>query len=250
MPEPKIVSDSNRKVECPEHGVREATFVCQHLVSGSGAGFHWGTDKDEPDQRWPDAWCDACERIRESEGEWNDQSEAFAAIRLLCDRCYERARERNWKQDEAAYNRFVGEAVAYLRACQDELESQYALGRYQRYDWNQETGQLIFSREGRVEVVADIQFVGSLSTRSNTWLWSWANESITEPVKHRVRQVRTYGEEYRYLKLASACWSADEADGWEMTAIAADRLKAKGAYRSPDKRGASFLVMTEVRWAQ
>jgi len=243
------VSDSSRRVDCAQHGVREATFVCRHLVTGLGAGFHWGFDEDEPDRIWPDAWCDACERVRESEGGWNDRSEAFAAVRLLCDRCYEAARQRNWREDAAAFDSLLREAVAHLNERQAHLQSRYALGSYPRYDWSQDTGQLIFSRDGHAGVVADVQFVGTLSTHSQTWLWSWANPSIAEPVKQRIRRVRAYGETHRYLRLASACWSAQEADGWEMTAIAAYLLGAMGAYRSPEDRGFSFLVMTDVHRA-
>jgi hypothetical protein len=39
-------------------------------------------------------------------------------------------------------------------------------------------------------------------------------------------------------------------DGWEMTSVAAFLLKAKGAYRSPDERGFTFMILTDVRWAQ
>jgi hypothetical protein len=244
------VSEPGNGVECPEHGVRDATFVCQHLASGVGSGFHSGHDDDDPDRLWPDAWCDACERVRESEGEWNDRSETFAGVRLLCDGCYQRVRERGWKQDDDAFSKLVSDAVAYLRGRQDQLYSRYDLGSYPRYDWNQKAGQLIFSDGGRARVIADFQFVGSISTRSDTWLWSWANRSILESVKQRVRQVRAYGDEHRYLKLASACWTAKEADGWEMTAITAYLLGAAGAYRSPDDRGFSFLAITQVHWAQ
>jgi hypothetical protein len=63
-------------------------------------------------------------------------------------------------------------------------------------------------------------------------------------------KVREYEEAHSLLKLASAYWSADEEDGWQMTAVSAYLLKAKGAYRSPDERGFTFMVMTDVRWAQ
>jgi hypothetical protein len=144
----------------------------------------------------------------------------------------------------------LSDAVTYLRERQDQLYSRYNLGSYPRYDWNQDTGQLIFSDGGRARVIADIQFVGSISTRSDTWLWAWANRSILESVKQGVRQVRAYGNEHRYLKLASACWTAEEADGWDMTAITAYLIDAAGAYRSPDDRGFSFVAITGVHWAQ
>src|SRR5712675_1358664 len=72
----------------------------------------------------------------------------------------------------------------------------------------------VFSDGGKPRVVADIVFVGSVSTRSNTWLWSWANDSYLENVKSRMREVRQYGAKHRLLQLAAAHWSATEQDGW------------------------------------
>ena len=206
------MSEMKDRVECARHGSREATYVCQHLVSGEGTGFHYAHDDEDPDGRWPGAWCDACERVLDAEGEWNDRSEAFAGIRLLCDGCYQVVRERNWTQDHAAFKGLTSDAVAYLQPRQDQLSAKFGLDRFECYDWDQRTGQLIFSEDGQARVVADIQFVGSISTRSGTWLWSWANRSIPESMKHGVRDVRAYGETHRYLKLASAAWAAEEAD--------------------------------------
>jgi hypothetical protein len=244
------MDEIQKSVECSEHGVGDATYVCQHLVSGIASGFHCDHDDGDQFQGWPDAWCDACDRVYKSEGGWNERSEALVGVRLLCDRCYQRVRERNWKQDDQAFRTLVDEATAYLQPRQDQLTAQYGLGSYPRYDWDQETGHLIFSDNGQARVIADIQFVGSISTQARTWLWSWANQSIQESVKRRVRAVRTYGDDHRYLKLASACWAADEGDGWDMTAICAFLMSAAGAYRSPDDRGFTFLVMTDVRWAR
>ena len=81
------MSEMKDRVECASHGSREATYVCQHLVSGEGSGFNYAHDEEDPDELWPGAWCDACERVLDAEGEWNDRSEAFARIRLLCDGC-------------------------------------------------------------------------------------------------------------------------------------------------------------------
>ena len=42
------------------------------------------------------AWCRACDQVRIREGgDWNEVSEAFAKITLICHHCYEAARARN-----------------------------------------------------------------------------------------------------------------------------------------------------------
>lgn len=238
-------------IECAEHGTGRATFVCQHFANGGrDLGFHWGHSEDDPDGLWPDAWCDACEAVLVEEGGWNERAEASAAIRLLCDACYEHVRADNWLQDERAWDELLHSAIDYLHARQEHLQSRFRLDEYEKYGWDQDTAELVFYHEDRPRVVADIQFVGSVSRRSNTFMWSWGNRSIAESNKDRVRRVRTYGEEHGFLKLASAVWTAEEEDGWEMTAVTALLLGAAGAYRSPDDYGSSFLVMTDIRWIE
>lgn len=86
-----------RKVNCCIHGQQEETFVCQHLVeslsTGEKVGFY---SAFEPRG---DAWCSMCETVRVKEGgksgDWNDKSEAFADIKLLCGSCYDQIRELN-----------------------------------------------------------------------------------------------------------------------------------------------------------
>lgn len=84
-------------VVCHDHGEQEQTFVCRHLVSalrtGENVGFYWSGDHRG------DAWCAACEEVRIREGgdsgDWNERSEAFADIHVLCGACHDRIRERH-----------------------------------------------------------------------------------------------------------------------------------------------------------
>ena len=82
------------KVECPVHGPQDETYVCCHLVeslkTGEKVGFYYASEPRG------DAWCAACEEVRVREGgesgDWNDRSEAFAQIKLLCGACYDKVR--------------------------------------------------------------------------------------------------------------------------------------------------------------
>ena len=86
------MGDPEKTLHCREHGAAYATFVCRHIATGSRQGFNYGNLEDPR----PDAWCDACDRaLMEHGGEWNDVSEAFAGITLICSECYDRARARN-----------------------------------------------------------------------------------------------------------------------------------------------------------
>jgi hypothetical protein len=77
-----------RKVECNNHGLSVATFVCQHLTKIDKVGFNEAFASDPNNLEEFQAWCDECEKIRVIENGWNDKSERFAKIELLCHKCY------------------------------------------------------------------------------------------------------------------------------------------------------------------
>jgi hypothetical protein len=155
----------------------------------------------------------------------------------------------NTHWDEARYSEFVAECYRYLNAAQDRAKEEFRLGSYQRFDWDQEKGTLVFSDAGIAKVVAALQFVGSISKRSGTWLWSWANATVLPNIKDRIEDVRAFGERRSLTELTTAKWNATEEDGWAMTAVTSKLLQAKGAYRSPDQNGFSFFVFTDIWWA-
>jgi hypothetical protein len=152
-------------------------------------------------------------------------------------------------QRTAEFDALVEESQAYLQGRQALLDAEYHIFQWPRYDWSQESAQLIFSDAGRQRVIADIQFVGSISTKSDTWLWAWANNSVAPKLYKKMSQVRGYGASRRILQLTTEKWHGHEVDGWEMTSIAAHLLQAAGAYRSAGDFGFTFMVMTDVRWA-
>lgn len=75
-------------VECPDHGTEPSAFVCRHLNLETSVGFVEGYDPDEPETELYQAWCRACDEVLVEEGGWNDRSEAFAGIRMVCRGCY------------------------------------------------------------------------------------------------------------------------------------------------------------------
>lgn len=88
---------AGRIVECETHGESGPAYVCSHLLDGLRArdirsiGFH----EAEPEPNDDDCcgWCQACEDVRLAEGGWNDRSEGFARIKLVCRGCFEDIRQ-------------------------------------------------------------------------------------------------------------------------------------------------------------
>lgn len=148
------------------------------------------------------------------------------------------------------YEAFVADSEAYLKSVQDQTKAEFNLGAYERYDWDQENETLVFSDQDIAKVIAQIQFVGSISIETNTWLWAWANDSVLPGLYEEIWRVKAFGEENNYWQLHMSKWEADEVDGWTMTAIAANLLRARGAYRSPKDNGYTFMIFTRIDWAE
>lgn len=153
--------------------------------------------------------------------------------------------------DTIAFEDLSKKAYEYLYHQQDVCNEVYKVGSYQNWYYDQTTGELTFSDSGINKLIIDYEEVGSLSFRSNTWLWAWANPHLEEKVKSAIGQVRDYGEKRKFERLTNEKWEADEYDAWEMTAIAAYLMKAKGAYRVPtsDSMLYSFMIYKNIRWA-
>lgn len=147
---------------------------------------------------------------------------------------------------EQEYGLFAEDARQKLGDLNERLEVAFNIGHYERWDYQQESGEFVFSHQGTPKVAAQVQVVGSYST-AKTWLWSWANASIMESARQRISEVRDFGIKEGIAKLTEPKWAAEESDGWEMAAVATKLLGAKGAYRAPVRAGFLFVIFTDVK---
>jgi hypothetical protein len=87
-----------RTVHCREHGPVRPAYVCRHLVKQlqdphpERIGFFKpdaavGSTLDDLE-----GWCGECDAVLRRVGEWNDESEAFAGVTLICSGCYDTVR--------------------------------------------------------------------------------------------------------------------------------------------------------------
>lgn len=149
----------------------------------------------------------------------------------------------------AAFAELVQEACEWTANRQEALKRVYEIGTYERFDWYQERGIIIFSTAGIPKIVADIQFVGTTSRLTRSWLWAWRNASFLEPVTRASNHVRQFGESEEHLKLTRPKWHANETDGWEMASVQAWLTRAEGVYRTPSPVGSTFMTLANVRRA-
>jgi len=145
------------------------------------------------------------------------------------------------------FDRLCCEADEYTKACNDMLEARYRVRRCTQSDYNLRTGEAVFSDGGTLKLIARFQIAGTFSTCLQTWLWSWANPSIPEPVKRELLRVKKFGERHGIPELMDDHWHGASTHGWCMTNIAAMILQAQGAYRCTcDPERFLFVVITDL----
>jgi len=152
--------------------------------------------------------------------------------------------------DPDNFSTFLHEAVHHLKDLNKKCEEEFRISSWPRWDYNLDRGTLTFSQDGQPKVIASIQVVGSTSLSSGTWLWSWANQSFPPRVTREVEKVRAFGELENLPELTQAKRPTDEHVGWEMTAIAAKVLGAKGAYRCPGENGLVYVIYSSLAFVQ
>lgn len=87
-------------VECATHGQMRAAYVCQHLLQSRRDGHPRGVNWLWDDERLVNAWCDECDAFLDQHGgEWNEKTEAFAGIKLICQSCFDALKETSQTRD-------------------------------------------------------------------------------------------------------------------------------------------------------
>ncbi|HEY3360205.1 MAG TPA: hypothetical protein VGQ83_43540, partial [Polyangia bacterium] len=250
------MSDRNERVEC-DHGDGVATFVCRHLRDGVACGYHCGDD--DPDDRWPDAWCDACEVARVREGGWNDAAEGEADISLVCQHGYEAAKERNARippplapgalgLSAAAVRGLVEHASAWTRERQADAQREFDLGAHERWGADYAAARFTLGAPEHPTIVADLQLVGTFSKKTNSWLWSWNNEAIEPHLSEEVARLRALGEVRGIALLAQAYQeNVEEVDAWERASLACYLLGHQAVYRAPMDHRFLFMLLKNLR---
>ena len=131
------------------------------------------------------------------------------------------------------YSAWREETFQQLKAKNDRLQKYFRLGSWSRYDYDLTTGRLLFSEEGVVKVIAEIQIAGSTSAKASNWLWAWANSNLPGELLRDAKLVRSFGESNKLDELAQA-YVIDkdndlEALGWDLTGAMVRICNALGA---------------------
>lgn len=148
---------------------------------------------------------------------------------------------------EQEFQDYVRDSNWLMRGQMEENRKTFQLDGFQRFDWDQWRGELVFSSAGTPKVVARIQIAGSHSTKSDAWIWAWANSAFLPSLRQASLRAKEFGTERGITRLIQPKWAAKESDAWEMTALTAKLAGAKGAYRVPNPDGFTYMIFNEIR---
>jgi hypothetical protein len=143
------------------------------------------------------------------------------------------------------YHDFAAQCHQELHTLQDEMHSRYKINGYANWYYDQHTGLFTFST-GEEELNFRYAEVGSLSEKSNTWMWAWHNDSVLAKARKPAETIKQYGETYGFEPLTTGVFEADEYDAWEFAGIALKLLGGIGVYRPYSDNLKKFVILLEV----
>jgi hypothetical protein len=85
--------DQPHRIRCGTHGERIAAVVCGHMLSDTDRVLGFVENSSLPEDL--QAWCEACEQRFLQEGEMTPAFREFHDMRVVCDFCYARLRDRH-----------------------------------------------------------------------------------------------------------------------------------------------------------
>ncbi len=115
------------------------------------------------------------------------------------------------------------------------------LGGKHDWDFNMESGTITFNGTHSFPV----QIIGTESTASKTWLWSWANaeSGIPEQLVAAARKLKAFGGEHQIDELKAPQLRLGEVDGMVLSTIATGLTRGDACYRGPYDGGALYVVL-------
>lgn len=132
-------------------------------------------------------------------------------------------------------------SVEGLRLQTAAHQNMWHFGEEEQWNFSQDTGELVLTFHDKI-ARAPAQIIGSFDLRKGTWMWAWANPTISESLTRDSIRVRDYGKQHGIRRLTMPQWPCVELDGWHMAALANRLCGSNGAYRGP--AGETFVFLT------
>ena len=149
--------------------------------------------------------------------------------------------------NEFEFEKLISESTDALRRKQAALEERFGLGTYARWHHDGEAGTLTFSNDDGADIVeARTTEIGTYSLNSRTWMWAWANNSVTDAQRAKSARLKGLFDVTGMRLFHEAHFDADEFLAWELAALGVHHLNSLGCYRGPVRHLWVFLSIDDV----
>ena len=102
----------------------------------------------------------------------------------------------------------------------------------------------------RPAITGPVEFIGSYSTSSKTWVWGWANESVTGSAQTASGESRAYGAKHNMKALTEGkVGNLEPSLANDLAAVTVEIANLAGRHLAPTKDGFIFLGFTEFHGA-
>lgn len=147
--------------------------------------------------------------------------------------------------NNADFDAYKDQCLEDISSLQNAFIELYDLNSYEHWFYDHDIGTFNFRSDDGRNLYFKYVDVGSFSSRRNTWMWSWHNETTPPQVTCGLEKVRAFGDEHHYLPLTEGLHEqSDEYMGWAFAAITATLLSGIGVYRVPYEHQYIYFVFT------
>lgn len=144
--------------------------------------------------------------------------------------------------DDVQLGEFVASCVQRLQQKQSDLSAR-GLGLCDRFEVDLASGKLRFYDGQQLAVEADVTPIGTHAAKNESWQWAWANKSFPEDVRERAAKLKELALQTALPAFNERTLEVDEAQTWQLVAMACEHLGALGTYDFPTKNARMYVAI-------
>ncbi|MDR6921946.1 MULTISPECIES: DUF6882 domain-containing protein [Chryseobacterium] len=144
------------------------------------------------------------------------------------------------------YNEFAQSELNELIPIQEEFINKYNINSFTNWFYDSDSQILRLYNNDHDEIFFKYIPIGTYSLTSETWMWSWFNNYLTENNKSETLKIKDFGQENSFKKLYEGTFSSDKFDSDEFIAISFKILRGIGVYIASTEKLNFYLLLTEI----
>lgn len=107
----------------------------------------------------------------------------------------------------------------------------WGLGSFKKWKIDPESKELVFFHEnGDAAVRTPVQIIGQFDTKTETWQWSWADESLDTAFTSEASEIKRYGAQHGLSKLTESSFPTTELEALSLATLALQLCDAQGVF--------------------